>query len=287
MSQHTPQDHISRKKVLYSMPGVDAVTVRRDVEYRATDAGPLTMDLYYPPDSTGGARTPAVVFVTGFSDAGAQKMFGCVLKEMGSYVSWAQLAAASGMVAVTYTNHDPAADAHTAIEHVRQNAESLGIDENRIGVFSFSGNVPTALSVLMRDAGTHPKCAVLCYPYTLDLDGATHVANAARQFGFVTPCAGRTIDDLPRDVSLFIARAGQDRMPGLNEALDRFVNHALTRNLPLTVVNHPTGPHAFDLFDDSETTREIIRHVLAFLRFNLAREERTGREGREESFFSE
>ena len=281
MSQHTPQDHISRNRVIYSTPGVDAVTVRRDVPYRTADAGPLTIDLYYPSEATSGARLPAVVFVTGFSDAGAQKMFGCVLKEMGSYVSWAQLAAASGLVAVTYTNHDPAADVHAVIRYVRQNAGALGVDENRMGAFSFSGNVPTALSLLMQDAGHHPKCAVLCYPYTLDLEGATHVAGAARQFGFATPCAGKSIEDLPRDVPLFIARAGQDRMPGLNDALDRFVSRALSCNLPLTVVNHPAAPHAFDLFDDSETSREIIRSMLAFLRFNLAAapagEERKGR----------
>ena len=32
-------------------------------------------------------------------------------------------------------------------------------------------------------------------------------------------------------------------------------------------MNHATAPHAFDLFDDSEISREIIRRILAFLRF--------------------
>src|SRR5438128_6199183 len=91
MSQDTQQDHISKKRVVYTMPGVDAVTVRRDEEYRVTDAGALTMDLYYPPDSKSGTRTPAVIFVTGFSDEGANRILGCTLKEMGSYLSWGQL----------------------------------------------------------------------------------------------------------------------------------------------------------------------------------------------------
>src|SRR6185295_4451012 len=101
MSQQTQHDHISKKRVVYSLSGVDAVTVRRDQVYRETDAGPLTLDLYYPSDSTAdaetGPRTPAVVFVTGFADAGAQAMFGCKLKDMGSYTSWGTLAAASGV----------------------------------------------------------------------------------------------------------------------------------------------------------------------------------------------
>jgi hypothetical protein len=45
MSQNTQQDHVSKKRVVYTMPGVDAVTVRRDEEYRVTDADALTMDL--------------------------------------------------------------------------------------------------------------------------------------------------------------------------------------------------------------------------------------------------
>ena len=52
------------------------------------------------------------------------------------------------------------------------------------------------------------------------------------------------------DVPLFVARAGRDEMPRLNETLDAFLTKAVARNLPITFANHPTGPHAFDLFDD-------------------------------------
>lgn len=269
MSHDTPQDHISKKRVVYAPPGIDAVTMRRDEEYSVTDAGALTMDLYYPPGSTRGARTPAVIFVTGFNDAGAQRMLGCRMKEMGSYVSWAQLAAASGLVGITYTNREPAIDVHAVVRHVRQNAASLGIDETSIGAWACSGNVPTLLSVLMPDGRQPLKCAVLCYPYLLDVDGSTGTAAAARRFGFVDACAGKSVADLPPDVPLFIARAGQDQMPGLNEALDRFLVKALACNLPITFVNHALAPHAFDLLDDSETSREIIRRTLTFLRFHL------------------
>jgi hypothetical protein len=113
-------------------------------------------------------------------------------------------------------------------------------------------------------------CVVLAYPYTLDLDGATGVADAAKQFRFVTPAAGKSVTDLPRNVPLFIARAGRDQMPGLNDALDRFVTAALALNLPMTVANHASGPHAFDLFDDSRATCQIVEQMLAFLQFHLS-----------------
>ena len=51
--------------------------------------------------------------------------------------------------------------------------------------------------------------------------------------------------------------------------MDRFAAKALAANLPLTLVNHPNGPHAFDLFDESDTSREIVRRVLRFLSFEL------------------
>lgn len=262
MSQKTERADITRKEVVYRIPGVDAVTIRRDV-------GALAMDLYYPPDSRSGARTPAVIFVLGFSDLGAVKMLGCKLKEMASYISWGQLAAASGLVAITYSTSEPATDIGALLPYVRQNAASLGVDENRVGVWACSGNVPTALSVLMRESREYLKCAVLCYGYTLDLDGSTGVAEAARTFGFANPCAGKSVADLPRDLPLFLVRAGQDELPHLNETMDRFLAKALACNLPVTFANHPEAPHAFDLLHDSETSREIIRQILAFMRFHL------------------
>ena len=121
----------------------------------------------------------------------------------------------------------------------------------------------------MRDGLIKVRCAALLYGFTLDLDGGTGVANSSKQFGFVTPCAGKSVDDLATDVPMFLARAGKDQFPGLNDAMDRFAAKALAANLPLTLVNHANGPHAFDLFDDSDPSREIIKRVLNFLRFML------------------
>jgi len=162
-------------------------------------------------------------------------------------------------------NHAPARDLDAVFGHIRDNAEALGIDERRIGVWSCSGNVPMALDVLMRES---IRCAALCYGVMLDLDGSTNVAESSRKFGFANPAAGKSVRDLPPELPLFIARAGRDEA-GLNETLDRFIAHALAANLPITVANHACGPHAFDVMHDSEASREIIRQILAFLRLHL------------------
>lgn len=268
MSQETPQDHISKKTVVYQMPGADAVTIRRDVEYRSTDASAQTMDIYYPIDAQSGERRPAIVFVSGYSDVGMQAILGCKLKDMGSYVSWGKLTAASGLVAIIYTTTEPVSDIDALLQFVRQNAAELKIDKNLIGVWACSGNVPNALSVLMQEANDFLKCAVFCYGLMLDLDGSTNVAKAAKMFGFANPNAGKTVDDLPKNLPLFIARAGQDN-PQLNETIDRFLAKAVSCNLPVTFANHHTAPHFFDVMHDSEATREIIRQILAFMRFHL------------------
>ena len=269
MSEKSKQQDITRKRVVYHLPEEDSVTIRRGVEYSARDTGALTMDVYYPPDAKSGDRTPAVIFVSGYSDVGFQRMLGCKLKDMESYISWGRLTAASGLVAITYTNVEPEADVKALLEHISQNAESLGVDENRIGIWACSGNVPNALSLLMQHERHYLKCAVLPYAMMLDVDGHTRTEESAKMIGFVNPCAGKSVEDLPDKMPLFIVRAGQDQTPHLNETLDRFLAKAVECNLPITFINHPTAQHGFDVLDDDATTREVVRQILAFMQLHL------------------
>ena len=226
------------------------------------------LDLYLPPGVAAASPLPVVVLVAGYPDPGFSRMLGCRFKDMGSSVSWARLIAASGMAAVTYTNRDPEADVHALVAHLRKSEDALGLDAGRVGVWASSGNAPLALSLLAAPAW-RPRCAALLYGYLMDLDGATGVADVAATFHFANACAGRSLDDLAGDVPLFLARAGLDEMPGLNAVTDRFVAAVLTRNWPLRLVNHPTGPHAFDLMDDSDQSRAVVKAALAFLAEHL------------------
>ncbi|HWW75590.1 MAG TPA: alpha/beta hydrolase [Pyrinomonadaceae bacterium] len=277
---------IAERTVVYGVPGMDDVEVLQDIEFEADGGDALKMDIYLPHGSGEGARAPAVVIVAGFPDAGFEAKVGRRFKEMGSSVSWGRLLAASGVAAVAYANREPAKDVRALLRHLRRNADALGLDADSLGLWASSGNVPLALSVLMSDGGARLmsegggrlmggegarlKCAVLFYGYTLDAGGAHVVEDAARTWGFANPCAGRSAEDLPARTPLFVARAGRDEMPGLNEALDRFAAEALALNLPVTLVNHAEGAHAFDLFDETEAAREVIRQALAFVRFNLS-----------------
>ncbi len=262
---------VARKRVLYELPAAADVRIRPGIPFPAAASREETLTLYHPP-GWAGQPAPAVIFVSGMSDIGARTVLGCRISEMESYVSWARLVAASGLVGITYTTgQDAADDTRAVLAFLHAGGVPIGVDPDRLGLWACSGNVPNALGQLMaRPPGV--RCAALCYGYMLDLDGETGVAEAERVWRFANPAAGRSVADLPTDVSLFVARAGRDDLTGLNDSIDRFLVHALRGNLPLTFVNHPTGPHAFDLDDTSGATRRIVRQLLTFLRDHLLAE---------------
>jgi hypothetical protein len=268
MTDPVEPNPIAVRPVLYTLPGLDTVTVRRGLAYRPDDPERVA-DLYYPPGFDGKTRLPAVVIVAGYPDAGFATMVGRGFKDMGSTVSWSRLIAASGMAAVAYTNREPVEDLQSLFGYLRDDAASLHLDPGRLGVWSSSGNVPLALSLLMAGSRHRLGCAALCYGIMLDSDGDHFVKDAAQTWRFVNPCEGKSIDDLARDVPIFVARAGRDAFAGLNATLDRFVAGALQRNLPVSLANHPSGPHAFDIMDASVTTRAIVRQILTFLEAHL------------------
>jgi dienelactone hydrolase len=262
---------MTRKTALYRIDGMDEVEVRRDLVYvEAAEVGEAgRLDLYLPPDGDGGAPLPVVVLVAGYPDPGMRRFLGCSFKEMGASTSWARLIAASGMAAIVYSNREPAGDLRALLSFVRERGVEVGLDPQRIALWAASGNAPLALQPLLRESGVRIRAAAFLYGALLDLEGGSGVAEMSRQFGFVNPCAGRSVDDLDPTVPLLLARAGQDAFPAINEAMARFLAAAVARNLPVTFVNHPEGPHAFDLELESERTREIVRLILEFLRSHL------------------
>ena len=183
-----------------------------------------------------------IVMVSGYPAEGFKRHTGYSFAEMPHTLQWADRFRAAGLTPITYAPGDPVADLRALID---------GIGEPVL-LFATSGNVPTALSLLHRAAA-----AVFLYGYMLGAD------DAANQFRFANPLAGKTFDDLPWNVPVFIARAGKDQMPGLNAIIDAYVFEGLQRDLPLTLVNVPGAPHAFDVAEGNEAVNE---QAIAFLR---------------------
>lgn len=233
---------LREQPVVFDVPADDHIKVER-VEIASMQA-----DIYSPRE---GASDAAVVMVNGYAEEGYKRVLGCSFLDMRHTVSWGRLFAGSGFTAIAYANREPIVDAATMVREMRGRFR-------RAAVWASSGSTPVGLA-----ASREADCGVFLYGYTLD------VAAAAAQFHFSDPALG--FDDMRWDIPLFLARAGADPCPGLNDAMDRFVAEGLKRGLPLTLVNHPTAPHAFDLMDDSDTTRHVVAQAIEFLRFRIGR----------------
>lgn len=223
----------------------------------------LLMNIHYPEQRT--SPVPAVIFVTAFADAGFEKVTGTRLSRLPAYRSWAALVAASGMAGVVYSAVDAARDVLTLIEYLRSNGEALGMDPGKLAIWSCSSNVPNALNVLQVENSI--RCAVLCYGFMLDLPGSTVIDEAAKQYRFAHPLAGKPFPkQLP---ATLLVRAGKDEFTGINRVMDQFVAQALANNFELELINYPQGIHAFDILDDSAASVQIIKRILSYLRQRL------------------
>jgi len=119
-------------------------------------------DLY---PGSGPGPMPCVIFVCGFADAGFRQIFGSSWKDTPPVSSWARLLAASGISAVTLQADEPLADTCALVQYLELNAESLGLDAHCMGLWSCSGNVPTALAML--EAAPTLAAAALLYGFML------------------------------------------------------------------------------------------------------------------------
>ncbi|MDQ3799874.1 MAG: alpha/beta hydrolase [Acidobacteriota bacterium] len=279
-AQNNPQPQPPRRSfaeivnmpVVYTVPGMNEVRIKKDVVYKSVENSELKMDVYTPPNLSKGEKRAAVFFIHGGTQLENRP------KDWGVFQSWGKLVGASGMVGVVFTHRmgfpKPEMalaenDLNDAINYVRNNAEALSVDKDRIALVAFSAGAPL-LSVPMRDTPPFVRALAAFYGF-LDIQqsemhrrgvGDAQILKKYSPFSYLAPNAAK----LP---PIFIARAGRDEIPGLNDAADRFIAEALSKNVSIEVMNHPAGVHGFDNQTDDGRSREIIRRALEFLRANL------------------
>jgi hypothetical protein len=257
---------ITARRLVLPAPADAAIDVQRDIEVPGADGLPIALDLYRPDASPSPA--PVIVIAIGYPGRAGETRGGR-FKDLLFVQDWARWFAASGMAVVTYTNRMPADDLAAVLTHTARAGASWGIDPSRIGLFAQSGNVPVALSAFIGERAVRPVCAAFSNGFMLDGPGLTAAADAAKAFGFANPVAGRTVDDIDSSAHLLLIRAGRDQFAGLNATIDAFVAGALSRDLPITLINLPEATHGFDLTEDTRTSHDAIRDVVAFMRRHL------------------
>ncbi len=260
-----------QRPIVHRVPGMDQVQVRRDVVYHRAAGKECHMDVYLPPTAAGEPALPGVLFIHGgpvpADRAGS-------VKGMGQYRSWGALAAASGMVSFTFNHHYDApkqleravTNVSAAVDYVRREAGALGIDPNRLCLWTCSGGGPL-ICFALRHKPPFVRCLVLYYAI-LDARRFDWLVGEVGQETAARYSPVRYLEE-PPPFPVFVGRAGQDD-PVLNETMDDFVTRALGVNAALEVMNHPQGEHGFDVANDDARSRQIVARTLAFMRENLA-----------------
>jgi acetyl esterase/lipase len=259
--------------VVYRIAGMDKVTVKSNLKYTEVNNPDLLMDVYHPPNLAKNERRPVVLFIHG--GAGAET----TPKDWVIYTSWGRLVAASGLIGVTFTHRlsaektsleDAASDLAAAINYIRNNADSLNVDKARICLAAYSAG-GALLSSAMRDKPEYIRCMAGFYAF-MDIrqKGNLFTANESpetlKKFSPIAYLA----NDSDKIAPLFIARAGRDQVPTMDDSIDRFIREAVEKNVALTFANHPQGVHGFDNQNDDDRSREIIQSALAFMKSHLA-----------------
>ncbi|MCI0691464.1 alpha/beta hydrolase [candidate division KSB1 bacterium] len=263
---------IVNKPVVYRVPGMDAVKVLKDRDYKKTNNPNLKMDVYLPPNLPSGAKRPAVVFIHGGAGEGGDYR----PKDWGIYQSYGKLIAASGLVAVTFTQSlgfpktavaEAANDLNDLLNHIRANAEAYNIDKEKIALVAFSAGGPL-LSFGMMGKTPYIRCLVSVYNF-LDIQQTEHHRQSETKETIQAYSPINHLANAANIPPIFIIRAGRDQIPNLNDTIDRFVREAIARNITIDFANHPEGAHGFDNKEENPRAVEIIRRMVEFLKTHL------------------
>jgi len=229
------------RPVVLQLPGMEKVKVTGKVTYKTLKDTNLYADIYYPPGFDNKSNLPIVIYNNG---VGAIDM-----PQWRVYQDWCRLTAVGGMIAVIYQSRlSNPKDSEDLIDFLRANADRYHIDAQKIGIWTCSGNASVGIPLMQQPERDYIRCGVIYYGFA---QGAAAMVR-------------RT--DLP----LFVVRAGMDAVR-LNQGLEAFVANAVNHDVDVTYINYTRGSHAFDILDNNDQSKEIIRQALAFMEVHLNR----------------
>jgi acetyl esterase/lipase len=266
-------NRLYEERVVYSVFDMDKVGVREDLVYRTLEDQELKLDIYYPRDFRPGGLLPAAILVHGEWPPHIIRHS----KDLGVYVTWGQLIASSGVIAVNFNHRatermtkirEAASDVANLVGFVRFKGEELGIDPSRLCIWAFSAGMPLGMWAALRDNPDYVRAIVAYYGVmdlrqTRDMLPEDVAEEDVRDFS-----AQYYLEQYGNEIApTLIAKAGRDNQH-LNATIDSFVEAAQRLNAPLELLVHPEGRHGFDVLNDDDRSREIIQRTLEFVRDN-------------------
>jgi dienelactone hydrolase len=195
------------------------------------------MDVYQRP-RVGGRLRPVLVIFNRASGAERKDPY---------WVAWARTAASRDIISILPDLREgkDTSDFRLVLDYVMRRGTSLGIDTSAVAVYAASGNVRTAFPLFEQPELVSIKAAIIYY-------------------------GTATITRFRQDLPVLYVRAGLDR-PAVNQQITALAALAITQNAPVTLLNNPTGYHAFEMFNDDDVTRAVIEQTLQFVRRTTSR----------------
>lgn len=229
--------------VVYTLPEEDKVLLASELAYSSD----LLVDIYYPPGHNFEDKLPIVVLSHGFPGTEYAD------KDMSSHIDWAKLIASSGMIAVSaQPGDDPIKNSYRVFEFLTANADYLGVDLARIGFWSVSSQGQPVFAALQDK--NHPNregfnASVFLYSDTADADPAAW----------------------PQNLALFVVWAGADQNAGPQDIVnvETMVSQARANNIPTEYMVLEGAPHAFDVYLNTQASKDTVQRVLDFFKNRL------------------
>lgn len=236
-------------------PSTSAKVEVRIVKFRGAEDGELPADIYFNPKTKGPRAT--LLLISGTDDS----------RDWRVYKDFGRLAAERGFVAVVPAKRFPRggegiaqgrADTLALLEQLDRLAPDL-IDRSRVCFWAFSGG-GTTMSVAYGKERPELSCVIGFYP-------AVSLAVQAPEdwLNTYSPAHSLALHGGPTSPPTLIVRAGKDA-EALNSGIADFTAKALSRNVPITLVNLPDARHAFDILDDHDWSREAMENAFEFAR---------------------
>lgn len=262
---------IIKMPVVYQVPGMDKVQLHKDITYKKVADRELKMDFYVPASASKNKRMPAVIFIHG----GPAPPSILSPKDWGVFTSYGRLAAASGLVGITFNHRHHGlsrekleasfGDVQDAINFINRMAESFRIDNNKLCLWAFSGG-GCHLSIPLKEKMKNIRCLVSYYAvmnlkYFISPEPKKEFAAYLDQLAPIQYLKNKKFSFPP----ILIARAGKD-MPAIHKSIQEFTDHALEANVLIELLNHPEGRHGFDVLNNDDRSRAIIAHTIKFIK---------------------
>jgi dienelactone hydrolase len=255
------------KKPIPIDPGEYAIKLVENVALTSADSTPA-MDIYGPKDdpSQPNILRPLVLFVPG----DGPEMLIKNAKEWRLFRSYADICASKGFAAAVMNHRSSGnykkteamvTDVVNAIETLHKNASKVGIDPERVVVWTFSGSAGPVISRLLQEPVQGVRGIVSFYGM-FDLSTYPFKVPAPVVQAYSLPQVLSSMDNLP--CPLYLLNMGRDSKM-IAKGFQNTTQVIAGRDLPIVTRIYDNGRHGFEVLSPSAETRIEINSAFEFV----------------------